>query len=104
MTQNIYANLIPERGKVYNKINQIDIICCPDQTDNGSYRWNQVHGSLTEEFQPKILSLKISFTSSKKGMSQEEIDKNWITVGELIDDKPEEVVDLSSIKGLTQTR
>jgi hypothetical protein len=41
----------------------------------------------------------------KKGMSQEKkIDTNRITAGDLIDDKPEEVIDLSSIKELTQTR
>ena len=59
------------------------------------------YAELTDEFKLKLLSLKVSF-QLKIDLGQEEMQKNQITVGDLIGDKPEEVIDINSIKELTQ--
>ena len=48
--------------------------------------------------------MSFQLKKKKKEWAEKKIDTNRITAGELIDDKPEEVIDLSSIKELTQTR
>jgi hypothetical protein len=55
----------------------------------------------TDASQQKIQSLKVSF-QLKKDLGQQEMENNKITVGDLIGDKPEEVIDINSIKELTQ--
>ena len=68
---------------------------------------SSIHGSLTEEFQPKILSFKMSFQLKKKKRNEPRKKNRYKSNHggtQLIDDKPEEVIDLSSIKELTQTR
>ena len=97
-----YANLLPERRKD-NKINKI-VIICPDKTayvtDKTAYMTDEIkYKDLTDEFKQNILSLKISF-QLKKGLSQQELEDNKITVGELIGHKPEEIIDLRSIQEL----
>ena len=94
-----YVNLIPDFGTPDKKFNKA-IILCPDKTariiDEIKFT------DLTDEFKQKILSLKISF-QVKKGFGQQEMEQNKITVGDLIGDKPEEVIDFRSIKELAQT-
>ena len=90
-----YATLLPERRK-NNKV----VIICLDKT--ASMTDEIKYTELTDEFKQKILSLEVSF-QLKKGVSQQELENNRITVGELIGDKPEEVIDSNSIKELTKT-
>jgi hypothetical protein len=92
-----YASIIPT-GRTDKKINKV-VIISPEKTamitDEIKY------AELTDEFKIKILSQKVSF-QLKKDLGQEEIENNKITVGDLIGDKPEEVIDINSIKELTQ--
>ncbi|EFX87117.1 hypothetical protein DAPPUDRAFT_97395 [Daphnia pulex] len=92
-----YANLIPDGG-IENKINKVVITCTNKSveiTDGINYT------DLTDEFKQKLLSLKVSF-QLKKGLGQQEIEDNKMTVRDLTGDKPEEVIDIDSIKELTQ--
>ncbi|EFX78219.1 hypothetical protein DAPPUDRAFT_105530 [Daphnia pulex] len=92
-----YANLIPT-GRTDNKINKV-VIISPEKTamitDEIKY------AELTDEYKIKLLSVKVSF-QLKRDLGQQEIENNKITVGDLIGGKPEEIIDINSIKELTQ--
>ncbi|XP_046457768.1 uncharacterized protein LOC124204693 [Daphnia pulex] len=92
-----YASLIPD-GRSDDKINKVVIICADKSamiTDEINYT------DLTDEFKQKLLSQKVSF-QLKKDLRQHEIEDNKMTVRKLIGDIPEEVIDINSIKELTQ--
>jgi hypothetical protein len=92
-----YASLIPD-GRTDDKINKVVIICADKSamiTDEINYN------DLTDASKKKILSLKVSF-QLKRDLRQQEIEDNKMTVGKLIGDKPEEIIDINSIKELTQ--
>jgi hypothetical protein len=92
-----YASLIPT-GRTDDKINKV-VIISPEKT---SMITDEIkYAELTDEYKIKLMSLKVSF-QPKKDLGQQEMEKNLITVGDLIGDKPEEVIDYNSIKELTQ--
>jgi hypothetical protein len=92
-----YASIIPT-GRTDKKINKVVIICL----DKSAIITDEIKFTeLTDEYKIKIMSQKVSF-QPKKDLGQQDMENKKITVGDLIGDKLEEVIDINSIKELTQ--